>query len=100
MLYYGGTLEMRPDGQWGLADFPVVTRVDSGSVSARGGFRLGDVLLTVNGRDARDARPFRLRPGEVHWVVRVRRGNAEQDLTMEVPAASGSASGGLGSPRR
>jgi S1-C subfamily serine protease len=85
MLYHGGLIEMRPNGQWGLADYPIVSRVDSGSVSARAGFKLGDVLLTVNGRDVRDARPFRLQRGEEHWVVRVRRGTEEMELTMEVP---------------
>jgi|GEM_PF-5177724 len=85
MLYYGGTLEMQSDGHWGLADYPIVTRVDSGSVAAQGGFRIGDVLLLVNGRDARKARPFRLQGGEERWVVRIRRGTEEKELTMEVP---------------
>lgn len=100
MLYGGAALEMRPNGHWGLADYPTVTRVDSGSVSARAGFRVGDVLLSVNGRDVRDARPFRLAPGEVHWVVRIRRGTEEKELTMELPPSMHPAPAARPSPRR
>jgi S1-C subfamily serine protease len=92
MLYSGGAIELRPNGQWGLADYPVVIRVDSGSVSAAAGFRIGDVILSVNGRDARDARPFRRERGEMSWVVRVRRGSAETELTMQLPSSTRSAS--------
>lgn len=88
MLYSGGALEVRPDGRMGLAEFPVVTRVDSGSVSWRGGLRVGDVLLAVNGRDARDARPFRRMRGESAWRVRVRRAEQEQEITIEYPPPS------------
>jgi S1-C subfamily serine protease len=100
MLYGGAGVEMRPNGQWGLADYPTVSRVDSGSVSARAGFQVGDVLLSVNGRDVRDARPFRLAPGEVHWVVRIRRGTEEKELTMELPPSMQSASPSRTLPRR
>jgi len=85
MLYTGGVLVTRPNGQWGFEQFPVVTRVDSGSVSAQAGLRLGDVLLSVNGKDARDAKLFRREHGEPRWVMKVRRGAQEMDLTMEVP---------------
>ncbi|MFL5386325.1 MAG: PDZ domain-containing protein [Longimicrobiaceae bacterium] len=85
MLYGGMDLELWPDGSYRVVNFPRVVRVDSGSVSARAGFRLGDVLLSVNGRDVREPRPFRLQPGEVRWVVRIRRGEEEKELVMEVP---------------
>lgn len=85
MLYGGMDLELWPDGSYRVVNFPRVVRVDSGSVSARAGFRLGDVLLSVNGRDVRESRPFRLQPGEVRWVVRIRRGEEEKELVMEVP---------------
>lgn len=100
MLYSGGTLEIGADGHYRLAEYPVVIRVDSGSVSARAGFALGDVLLTVNGRDSRNPRPFRTQRGELHWVVRVRRGTEEKDLTMEFPAVAKPASVARPSPRR
>lgn len=88
MIYYGGAVEVRPDGRMGLADFPVVTRVDSGSVSWRGGLRAGDVLLSVNGRDTRDARPFRRERGETSWRVRIRRDAQEEEITIEFPPSS------------
>src|SRR3982750_2589132 len=50
MMYGGFTLELGPDGQFRSADYPTVTRVDSGSISARAGFQVGDVLLSVNGK--------------------------------------------------
>jgi S1-C subfamily serine protease len=85
MLYGGMTLEVWPDGSYHMVNLPKVIRVDSGSVAARGGFRLGDELVSVNGRDVREPRPFRLQPGEVRWVVRIRRGEEEKELVMEVP---------------
>jgi S1-C subfamily serine protease len=98
MLYYGGTVVMRPNGQWGLAEYPIVNRVDSGSVSARAGFQIGDVLLFVNGRDARDAQPFRR--GDPRWVVRIRRGSEEKELVMERPPRLGPAAGSSTPPPR
>lgn len=100
MLYYGGTLEMLPNGEPRLTDYPIVTRVDSGSVSAAAGLKLGDVLLSVNGRDGREARLFRREHGETRWVIRVRRDAEEKELVMEVPPAMRSASGSPRAPRR
>jgi S1-C subfamily serine protease len=100
MLYGGVDLELWPDGSYRVVNFPVVIRVDSGSVAAQAGFHLGDVLLAVNGRDTREARPFRLQPGEVRWVVRIRRGEEEKELVMEVPPSMQSPSGSPTAPRR
>jgi S1-C subfamily serine protease len=100
MLYGGVELELWPDGSYHVVNHPVVTRVDSGSVSAQAGFRLGDVLLAVNGRDTREARPFRLQPGEERWVVRIRRGEEEKELVMEVPPSMRPAPGSPPAPRR
>jgi len=100
MLYGGTTLEVGPDGHFRMADYPTVTRVDSGSLSARAGFQVGDVLLSVNGKDARQARPFKTDHGEKNWVVRIRRGTEEKELTMEFPPAAQPAPGARPSPRR
>jgi hypothetical protein len=100
MLYYAGTLEIGPDGHYRATEYPVVTRVDSGSVSAQAGFRLGDVLLSVNGRDGRVARLFRLERGDTRWVIRIRRGAEEKELVMEVPPSMQSASKPPSAPRR
>jgi S1-C subfamily serine protease len=85
MLYSPGVIEMQPDGPPRSVDYPVVSRVDSGSVSARAGLRIGDVLLAVNGKDGREAQLFRLEKGAERWVMRIRRGTEEMELTMEVP---------------
>jgi hypothetical protein len=100
MLYYGGTVEMGPDGQHRLTDYPIVTRVDSGSVSAAAGLKLGDVLLSVNGKDGREAQLFRRKHGETRWIIRVRRGEEEKELVMEVPPSMLAASRPPSSPRR
>ena len=74
--------------------------MDSGSAAARAGFHLGDVLLSVNGRDMREARPFRLQNGETRWVVRIRRGAEEKELVMEVPSSMRSPSPSPPAPPR
>jgi len=86
MLYSPGVIEMQPDGPPRSVDYPIVSRVDSGSVAARAGLRIGDVLLSVNGKDGREAQLFRLEKGAERWVMRIRRGTEEMELTMEAPA--------------
>ena len=100
MLYGGGTLEFLPDGRPRLMDYPTVSRVDSGSVSAAAGLRVGDVLLSVNGKDGREAQLFRREHGETRWIIRVRRAGEEKELTMEVPPAMLAASRSRPAPRR
>jgi membrane-associated protease RseP (regulator of RpoE activity) len=87
MLYYVGVIDIQPDGPPTAENYPIVSRVDSGSVSARAGLRIGDVLLAVNGKDGREAQLFRLEKGAERWVMRIRRGTEEMELTMEVPAS-------------
>jgi hypothetical protein len=60
---------------------PVVVGVDAGSPAEGAGFRAGDVLLSVNGRDSREPPTQRLRPGtEVRY--RVRRDGRELQLRL------------------
>lgn len=100
MLYGGGTLEFLPNGQPRLSDYPTVSRVDSGSVSAVAGLKVGDVLLSVNGKDGREAQLFRREHGETRWIIRIRREGEEKELTMEVPSAMLSTSRSRPAPRR
>ncbi|HEV7587150.1 MAG TPA: PDZ domain-containing protein [Longimicrobium sp.] len=100
MLYGGGTLEFLPNGQPRLSEYPSVSRVDSGSVSAAAGLKVGDVLLSVNGRDGREARLFRREHGETRWIIRIRRDGEEKELAMEVPPSMLSASRPPPAPRR
>lgn len=100
LLYGGMDLELWFDGSYRVMNYPSVIRVDSGSVAARAGFHLGDVLLSVNGRDMREARPFRLQGGEMRWVVRIRRGAEEKELVMEIPSTMRSPSPPPAAPPR
>ncbi|HEX8903625.1 MAG TPA: PDZ domain-containing protein [Longimicrobiaceae bacterium] len=76
---------MRPNGRWGLADYPLVVRVDSGSIADSVGMKVNDVIVTVNGRDTRDARAFDRRPGETGLVMRIRRGDEEKEIVIQFP---------------
>jgi S1-C subfamily serine protease len=84
--YRPGVLQLRPDGKWASADYPVVAEVDSGSAAERAGFRSGDVILTVNDRDARLGQAsIGLRPNEPRRVFRVRRGSEEMEIVLAAP---------------
>jgi S1-C subfamily serine protease len=82
--YYGGPLAQDADGRWVLVDYPLVVYVDSAGPAARAGLRVHDVLLAVNGNDARagDA-AFRLADGQTRWVLRVQRDGRELEVVLE-----------------
>lgn len=64
---------------------PVIA-VEAGGAAWKGGLRDGDVILTVNGADARQPYLFAdLRPG-TRYTVHIRRGNAERDVQVVVEA--------------
>jgi S1-C subfamily serine protease len=75
----------RPDGSLGYS-YPVIREVTEGSAAARAGLAVGDTLLTVNGRDARLPPFFPNRTAGVRYVLRVRRGDEERELTYVYPA--------------
>jgi S1-C subfamily serine protease len=78
-----------PDGSPRWADYPVVHRVTPGSAAERVGILVGDVLLLVNGADARDPRTLFSPPG-TELTVRVRRGSEVREFVLTVeqrPAA-------------
>ena len=80
------------DGRPRWAEFPVVRQVVAGSPAARVGIQAGDVLLQVNGADARDPSTLFGQPGKV-FTVRVRRGTAVQEfvITSAAPPEAGAA---------
>jgi C-terminal processing protease CtpA/Prc len=91
---YDGNVVVTPDGHWAAADYPVVIRTDTGSVAERAGLRPGDVVLTVNGRDARGGNAaWRLHPSETSYVLHVERGETEMDIVMERPGPAGVGAG-------
>lgn len=75
-----------------MTEYPVVIQLDSGSVAQRAGLKINDVILSVNGNDARTgSRAFHLRPGETRFVLRIRRGDEEMELLMERAPRHGTA---------
>lgn len=79
-ISYTGNPVMGEDGQIRFADHPVVTGVDSSSSAGRAGFRPGDVILKVNGRDGRERGLFGQRTPGARYTVLVRRGTEEREI--------------------
>jgi S1-C subfamily serine protease len=69
-----------------IPGYPVVTRVAKGSPGERAGVAAGDVILEVNGRDARQPGANFYAVGE-RYVLRFRRGAVEHEgrLVPEAP---------------
>lgn len=80
-LGVGGRPSPAADGTPRWADYPVVRAVGQGSPAARVGILPGDVLLLVNGVDARDPRTLFGQPGTV-FTMRVRRGSAVREFVL------------------
>jgi S1-C subfamily serine protease len=74
-----------PDGRFAM-DYPVIKQVAPGSNAARAGLAVGDVLLSVDGRDTRTSPLFPDQRGGVRYLLRVRRGGEEVELTYVFPA--------------
>ncbi|HEX8394771.1 MAG TPA: PDZ domain-containing protein [Longimicrobium sp.] len=70
-----------PDGTPRWADYPLVHVVAQGSPAARVGILPGDVLLLVNGVDARDPRALFGEPGKV-FTIRLRRGTGVREFVV------------------
>ena len=89
---YRGTPSVAPDGAVRSADYPLVVAVVEGSPAQRSGIAVGDVIVRVNGRDGREAALFRDRSPGTRYVVRVRRGDREEEITFVFgPAGDGAA---------
>ncbi len=79
-LALGFSFGMTP-GRDNSFGYPYVKGVTKGSNADRAGLVVGDAILSVDGRDARQRQLFPgARPG-ARYVVRVRRGGEERELT-------------------
>lgn len=80
-------IRITPDseGKIRLPSYPKVKEVRSGSPAAQAGLRVGDVILSVNGRSGQDPPILRdVRPGTL-VVLRILRENEQRELTYLVP---------------
>lgn len=76
---------------------PVISRVRSGGPADEAGLLVGDVLLSIDGRDTRKGGTFRgATPGH-RYVLRVKRGDEEKELFL-VAAAPANAQAPAPSP--
>jgi C-terminal processing protease CtpA/Prc len=64
-----------------IPDYSVIIAVAEGSPAEKAGLAVGDVILEVNGRDARGPGSKFFEPG-VTYVLRIRRGKAEREVTL------------------
>lgn len=82
---WSGGVVTGPDGAMRKRNHPRVTQVAAGSVGARAGLRVGDIIVFINGRDSRSMPMFvGVKPGDT-IVLRVRRGDEEREISYVWP---------------
>ena len=94
-MTFGYPMRRNAEGQMRMdvSGHPTVGTLCPGSPAEQAGFVKGDVLLEINGKDFRDrgARNDLRSPPGTTLVFRVRRGDAEHELSMRVPPRPSSA---------
>jgi S1-C subfamily serine protease len=69
---------------------PIVRSVDSGSAAEAAGLMVGDTIVSVDGRDMRYSLLFPVQVPGTRYLILVRRGNEEVELTYTYPQADAS----------
>lgn len=82
----GVSLGFKGFGRGGLSEYPTVVRLASGGSGERAGLMVGDTIRAVNGRDARQIPVFPNRVPGARYVVRIRRGGEDREVTLVLPA--------------
>jgi C-terminal processing protease CtpA/Prc len=88
LFQYGwdGGITITPDGHAQMADYPTVKALGAGSAAAEAGLRVSDVIVAVNGQDARLPPLFNdLRVGS-RVVLQVRRDGLEREIAFTARA--------------
>lgn len=90
--YTGFTIRfsmMMTPGRAITREYPVIGAVHRGSPAQKAGLAPGDVILEIDGRDAREEGALRVLPG-VRYALRIRRGDAEREVALvAVPRPAG-----------
>jgi C-terminal processing protease CtpA/Prc len=83
---WGFSIAMRP-GPGNSYTYSFVASVTSGSAAERAGLMVGDTIIAVDGRDVRLGPLFPVRVAGTRYVILVRRGTEELELTYIYPEA-------------
>lgn len=90
---YGGPVELTGDGRARWVDYPTIIEVFADSEAERLGIRAGDVILAVNGKDARNPHLLDDRKPGTRYVLRLQRGKEEREVTVSIYVPEGERSG-------
>ena len=82
-LTFNTRVALSPDGKY-QAGYSTIGRIEPGSPADSAGFKVGDVILAVNGVDARAPSALFFAPHQ-RYIVRVRRGSEEREQIL-IPA--------------
>ncbi|HEX5727255.1 MAG TPA: PDZ domain-containing protein [Longimicrobiaceae bacterium] len=81
---WGFSIGMTP-GPANAYGYPYVVSVTKGSNAERAGLVVGDTILSVDGRDARQPPLFPSLVAGTRYVLRIRRGQEERELIYTFP---------------